>query len=491
MSAATGRLIAIFRTSSIHSIGAFLNKFVLLAMVAVYAQLPKADFGLLGQMDTAEQFLIALLVLGQGQSFVWQFKKEPDETARITVFSTVVWFMLGLSALVVGFLALWPDADQWVFSVKHPYVPLAFAWLLISLFFRNIQSLAINFLRVTGRPAYLEGANLTGSVLFLGVSYVLIVHLRSGVESLMVTRLFLLFPVVFTAFWWARAYLRFRFDAALMARMLRYGLPFVLVGAAYPVLNFADRWMIGRLIDPTAALNGIYEMSYKFGMIPSMVLVGPFLQAWQPALYDQTDETTRTALYRKLLLYVTLLGSLLWLGLSVFSLDLLRIFSSPAYYSGHVIIPWVAASNVFYGIGWVVIAGLAVQERTFFIGGWTFLAAVLNVALNFYWIPMFGILGAAYATTLAFVFIFVGFAAYAHRHLRIAFPYGRFAAMIGTVWGSWLGIDWLPVSPNLWLGVAIKAVLCLPVVWVLLWEAEAWAAIRGVWVQRKSFRNNA
>jgi len=419
-------------------------------------------------MDTAEQFLIAFLILGQGQAFVWQFKQEPDREALTRLLSTSMWFMVLISTVAIGVLVLFSiRTAPLILNTAHPLQGLAFVWLMVSLFLRNLQSLSVNYLRADRKALSLEIANLIGTTLFVGFNFVLLYWFHTGVSAIFVTRLLLLLPVLVVAGWLARPYLQFCWDSGVLRKMLRYGFPITLTAMAYPILNFADRYMITALIDPSGNLNGIYEISYKFGMIPSMVLVGPFLQAWQPALYDKADDANRNEVYRRMLLYITFAGATLWLGLSVMRTELLQLFSTPAYYSGSAIIPWVAASNVFYGLGWIVVAGLAVQSKTVFMGVWTALAALINILLNFWWLPIWGIMGAAYATTTAFVFIFIGFAVYSKTKLTISFPYVRWFLLCAIAWMGYAIVDKIIAIPNLFFSIILKALFCLPVIFLM------------------------
>lgn len=459
---ATRRILGIFKTGTIHSIGGFLTKLAMLMMVPVLSELPRTDTGLLGLVDTSEQFLIALMILGQGQAFLREYKETEDEAFRARLISTMVWFFTG-TALVLG-LILWAAQDffrPFLLDQSHPLVGLAYTLMLSSLALRGYQSFAINYLRASGQPLRIERFNIVSALLYVGGSAALVYGLNASVQWLLFSRLLLLLPLLLGIFIELRPYLHWAFDAALLKKTLRYGVPFTLAAVAYPVLNFADRNMLKMMLG--SDVNGIYEISYKYGMIPGMLLAGPFLQAWQPAMYDPLDPKTRETVYQRVMGYYTWMACVLWLGLSVYSHELLVFFSKPAYYEGHMIIPFVAASNVFYGLGWIVMASLAVQARTLFIGVWTALAAGLNIGLNWVWIPKFGMMGAAYATTLAFVWIFIGFAVYAWYHTQVSFPYGKFMVMLAfSLLGFWLihPIE----APSFWLQVFYKACACLPVV---------------------------
>lgn len=460
--------MGIFKTGVIHSLGNLLVKLLLVWIAREQTHfLTKSENSLLGLLDALEQFVMAIMVLGQGQAFMREYKENADPAYRRLLKSTTFWLMIGVAVLT--FILLQTVFKSLILShlTPHPLAETAFLISCVWMLLRGLQSLSINFMRADAQAARLESLNFFGT-LWYGIAVLIGFYwLQSGILTITVSRLFLFLPVLLFVMWlWMyQQDLRFQFDVRIAKKTLIYGLPLILAAAASPILNFADRFIMRELLGDD--VQGVYDICYRFGMIPGMILVSPFLQIWQHAIYDHADETTRQTLYQRMLLYFAFAACMLWLGLSVCSLEMLQVIGvKETYWYGHTIIPWVAASQVFYGLGWVVVAGLAVQARTFFIGAWTAFAAVLNIALNWWWLPLFGINGAAYATTVSFVVIFLGFAFYAKRHLAISFPYPRFVLMIASVFLAW----WL-ISPlrleNMWLTILLKCVLCLPVVaWI-------------------------
>jgi O-antigen/teichoic acid export membrane protein len=74
----------------------------------------------------------------------------------------------------------------------------------------------------------------------------------------------------------------------------------------------------------------------------------------------------------------------------------------PAYAAGGPVITWTAVGVLFQGIYLLTSIGLNITKRTQFYPVSTIAGAACNVGLNFFLIPRFGILGAAWANAAAY-----------------------------------------------------------------------------------------
>jgi O-antigen/teichoic acid export membrane protein len=88
---------------------------------------------------------------------------------------------------------------------------------------------------------------------------------------------------------------------------------------------------------------------------------------------------------------------------SLFAKDVLTWFFPHAYDSAASIIPFIALSNVFYGIFEVFTVGVSLQgkHRLNLLG--LPIAAIFNVVCNVVLIPQYGVSGAAVATLAAYI----------------------------------------------------------------------------------------
>ncbi len=95
----------------------------------------------------------------------------------------------------------------------------------------------------------------------------------------------------------------------------------------------------------------------------------------------------------------------------------------------------IGVNYVLDGLGGIVTAGLLLHKRTMTILVLSVLALVVNVVLNLFWIPRFGVMGAVYATFVSFMALHVVKYLFCPRELR-ALPglretaHGRFARRV-------------------------------------------------------------
>ena len=201
------------------------------------------------------------------------------------------------------------------------------------------------------------------------------------------------------------AYMIFRFgiryQRQYIPRSLKYGFPLIFNGIGLLILSMSDRYFIKELVSVDAV--GVYGISYKFGMIVNMVLVTPFIQAWQPILFRLENDPNQKLVYQKIALHYTQIAAIVLLVVSLFSKYLLKLTTTEAYYAGIPIIPWIAFVYLVYGLQNIFKAGALIANKTFALTGCALLAAAVNIGLNFALIPAWGIMGAAVATVISYL----------------------------------------------------------------------------------------
>ena len=83
-----------------------------------------------------------------------------------------------------------------------------------------------------------------------------------------------------------------------------------------------------------------------------------------------------------------------------------------------MVTPFVAVGTVFFGASVVVNQIIILEKKTTITGSLYTLAAILNLGLNLALIPYTGIIGAAIATLVAYLFIFVVGTYYSFKYLK-------------------------------------------------------------------------
>jgi O-antigen/teichoic acid export membrane protein len=143
---------------------------------------------------------------------------------------------------------------------------------------------------------------------------------------------------------------------------------------------------------------------------------------------------------------------------AIFGRELLFLMATPKFHAAHSVIPIVVLAYVIQGVFALTSIGIGISKKTRYFPMITVAAAALNVGLNLFWIPRFGILGAAWSTVAGYALMAgLGFWL-GNRHYPIPFE-GRRLAKIVLAAGISFALSML--APwNLWAAVPLKAVAC-------------------------------
>jgi O-antigen/teichoic acid export membrane protein len=422
--------------------------------------LPPEQFGQLSSAIALHQVLVLLAVMGLDQSLVLvRAEAGGDAPARALV---AVGLLGAVLLTVAAFLTqpLWGpalgfDRGSTILIVTVAWTPFAAGLLLVSAMLLSQDRLkAFAFVNILAGI----GAQITGLVILVVGGARDAGHYATGnLVALCVTVVIGLVLV--------RPRWRGVVEVEVARRGFRLGVPLMVGGLAIYVLNAGDRLVILRLLGPADA--GRYQIAYTIGNV-GVLLLSMTAGAWLPRIAAVRDQARRSLVVAggrngllKLMLPV-LLGITLGAPLG------LRIVAPPDYRPGDllpvVFVVALAGFPVLIGIAshWVLIT----LGRTRNLAASAIAAAVVNIGLNVVLVPIWGLVGAAVATALAFAVQALGHQLSLPAGVRIPRTPLRLAlAVVGTVVVSGSTL-WLPATPA-WIGVRFGvAVACLP--WLLV-----------------------
>lgn len=198
------------------------------------------------------------------------------------------------------------------------------------------------------------------------------------------------------------------FSKKLFKNLLVYGFPLVGLSVASYILVAADRYMIKYFL--TAGDVGVYSANYNLssGIIQSPMAI--LLLASYPIImetFEKDGEKATSLLLNKILaLYFILLMPVIF-GMTVLSKNVTNILLGKDFQSGCLVLPWVSVGIFFLGLTQYFYKPFELKKKTNILSFLVIFAAIINVILNLFFIPAFGILGAAYATLISyFVYLF-------------------------------------------------------------------------------------
>lgn len=194
-------------------------------------------------------------------------------------------------------------------------------------------------------------------------------------------------------------------DSKLSKKLYRYGVPLTASFAVSFVLSGSDRFLIAWFIDESA--TGVYSASYDITQQTIKTLMSVVNLAAYPLAVNAFEQNGEEAAYQQMKENGTLLlaiGLPSTVGLSMLAPEFGRLFLGSEFQeTGIQLLPWIAFGALLSGIrGFHYDMAFQLGNRTI-NQAWVLAgAAIVNLGLNVWLIPVFGIFGAAYATVASY-----------------------------------------------------------------------------------------
>ena len=210
-----------------------------------------------------------------------------------------------------------------------------------------------------------------------------------------------------------------QFDRPLLRAMQKFGMPLVPSALALWAITFVDRLFVAHY--KGQAEVGVYSAAIKVASVVTFVMVA-FRTAWPAFAYSIEDDREARRTYAFVLTYLIAFASWLSLGLGALAPWLVKLLTNPEYQRAQEAVALLAFAFAIYA-GYTVLAiGSGRARRTQLNWVVTGIGAGVNVGLNFWLIPRWGMVGAAISTLVAYVVLFVGMAIYGQLGLPRPLP---------------------------------------------------------------------
>ena len=193
---------------------------------------------------------------------------------------------------------------------------------------------------------------------------------------------------------------RVAFDWGPLREALRFGLPKVPHGVLVQTLNLADRRILESFV--SLAEVGIYQVGNSFAAAMKFPL-SAFEPAWQPFVFEHAKKEHGPKEIALVATRMSIVFIAAALGLALVLPDVLRLVSRRVeYHAGAPIVPVMVLAYLFQGFFLLASVGITIAKEARYYPMITAAAAALNIGLNFWLIPRYGILASAWATVAGY-----------------------------------------------------------------------------------------
>jgi len=186
--------------------------------------------------------------------------------------------------------------------------------------------------------------------------------------------------------------------------MVRYSVPLIPNSIMWWLMNAGDKYVIMLSLGNEA--NGIYAVAGKIPTILS-TFTTIFMQAWQVSAISESDSKDKNAFYSKIFNSLSLFLFLMISAILIVLKPLLSVLISSSYTDTWRYVPFLLISTVFSSFSAFLGTNYTAMRKTGGALKTTFVGGVLNVILNFAFISLIGLNGAAVATAISFFVVWL------------------------------------------------------------------------------------
>lgn len=391
-------------------IGRFLNWW----LTPLYAWMFLPDeFGILSNILAYVAFLQVVLTYGMETSY-FRFAGRGENPEK--VFTTTM-ISLGFTSVVfMGLVLVFaPHISSWISYEGHPNYII---WMGITVALDALCSIPFAKLRLESKPvkfAVIKTVNIGLSIVLnifwiyfcpkilqaypdsfiqyiynpkIGIGYAFLSYLIAAAATL----LFFIsdFKLQLS-----------NYDSRLLKKMLKYGLPILVIGIAGMVNINIDKILLPKLL--VDSVNPIFELGVYSASGKLAILMALFIQAFrfsfEPFLFSHYKNEDSKKIYAVIMKYFVILGLIIFLGVMSY-MDVLKFFigsSTSGYHDGIKVVPWLLIGNLLMGVFYTQSLWYKLTDQTHFGARFAIAGALVTIVLNVIFIPVFGYMACGYA----------------------------------------------------------------------------------------------
>ena len=417
------------RHSAVYGLGGMVSRVLAIILLPLYTSyLTTADYGQVEIVSSLTAVAAIVLQLGVASAFFRFYFDAKDDAAKLTVVRTSFWFTMGsaTAGLILGIVLSGWIGDTLKLGNNATTLVIAGA---VGLWAQtNYQQLTALF-RVEERSTQYAIASVANVLITVVAMVVFVAVLHWGAAGLLVGNFTGTLIVYFALVFYRSEQLGLEFSLPLFRRMQGFGMPLVPSALALWAIGFIDRQFVNHYKGLGEA--GVYSTAIKVASVITFVMIA-FRTAWPAFAYSIEDDGEAKRTYSFVLTYLLAVASWAALFLGALAPWLVALLTTPKFQRADQGVALLAFAFAIYA-GYTVLAiGSGRARKTQLNWVVTGVGAAINVGLNFWLIPKWGMVGASISTLVSYVALFVGMTLYAQSVYRVAYQWRRVVTAVGV-----------------------------------------------------------
>lgn len=452
--------LRLVKQTTLYTLGIAATRLANLILLPLYLRtLSKEDYGALGVLEQLVQMLVIITMASGMETLVKigsDLHEEPERQMRL-VSTTTTWMLLsGAIVAVLGGL-VWPWAGPMMGGIR--LWPMGACALLTVSASSAFQSLSAH-LQVQGKVRTHTIFQALRTAVNVAIGVPLLLFTKWGVTALLLSACLSYWLCTLILAARIRNGLRLMIDWELLKRVLRYGIPLMPHIAAAYIFQSLDKFMLAGSGDHGLEIAGVYSVGSRIASGAMMLGLG-MQRAWLPFFFKEASSEDPAALDKvRHLSFWSMSGMAAFVALLSMTAPEVVAIITPGGYDTAAAVTSVLCLGTLYRTGAQTAGAVVLSSQTAAYRIWlaSLPAALINIVLNWLWIPRWGALGACWATTIAMALNMLFTVGMARAVRRVPFRYGAVSVVLLVVTGLVAAVDYLPLLARLAACAAVPLV---------------------------------
>lgn len=384
----------------VYGLGGIISKLVPLIMVPIVTRImPTTDyFGISDLSNTVVSFASAIAVMGMYDAMYRMFFEKDDDEYKKNICSTALVFTYATSIVVFLLLLLFKDQVAHYFLSDKKYAYIVYISAMAALVGATNSIISAPTRMQNQRKIFLITNTLSPLIsygiaipMLLAGYYTIALPLAAVVSGVTVEVSF----GILNRKWFDPR----RFDAKLLKSLLAIAIPLLPNFLIYWVFNSCDKVMITNMIGIGAA--GIYSVGSKLGHCSQLIYTA-FAGGWQYFAFSTMKEDNQVKSNSLVFEYLGIISFVATAFICAWSYPVFKLLFTEQYLSGYIVAPYLFLAPLLQMLFQVACNQFIVVKKTwpnmFILSA----GALVNIAINYFLIPVLGIEGASLATLLGY-----------------------------------------------------------------------------------------
>lgn len=386
----------------IFAIGTFSSKLLTLVLTFFYTRvMATGDFGGATLIQNAVNILVPIVTLAVNSAAL-RFALDKNSNKK-QVFTT------GVATTLIGFLVFCLFAPVVVKININDFNMGQYAILLyLMLLGSSLRQLCQQFVRGSGHVKLYAIDGVMATATSAGFTFLYLGAFHWGIYgyilAIFTSDMISVAFMFICAKLWKCLDLRHGLKKETAVPMLKYCIPLIPTIVLWWIINVSDQYMVTYFNG--VSLSGIYTSAYK---IPNFVIIfsSIFIDAWQLSAVDEYDNKGKSEFFTKVFRVYS--GALISVGalLIAGSRIITDLYLGKDYYDSWHYVPILVIATTFSCLVNFYASVYMAEKKSMLSMITAASGAVVNIVLNLILIPKFAAYGAAIATAVSFVTVFV------------------------------------------------------------------------------------